>query len=101
MKYFISQPMKGKNEKEIKQEREQIIQEIKIQEPEAEIIESYFEDYNPDTGCIPLKFLSKSIEMLADADIAYFAKGWQNARGCKIEHDCAIAYDIVVIEHNI
>lgn len=101
MKYFISQPMQGKNEKEIRQEREQIIQAIKIQEPEAEIIESYFEDYNPDTGCIPLKFLSKSIEMLADADIAYFAKGWQNARGCKIEHECARAYDIVVIEHNI
>lgn len=35
---------------------------------------------------------------LAGADIAYFAKGWQDARGCKIENTCAIEYGIPVIE---
>jgi hypothetical protein len=34
----------------------------------------------------------------AGADIAYFAKGWQDARGCKIENTCAIEYGIPVIE---
>ena len=37
-------------------------------------------------------------ELLAGADIAYFAKGWQDARGCKIENTCAIEYGIPVIE---
>lgn len=34
---------------------------------------------------------------LAEADIAYFAKGWQYARGCKIEYECALKYGIKVI----
>lgn len=46
----------------------------------------------------PLWFLGKSLELLAGADIAYFAKGWQDARGCKIENTCAIEYGIPVIE---
>ena len=101
MKYFISQPMNGKSKEEIELERNKIIETIFKQDSEAEIIDSYFKDYNPYNGCIPLKFLSKSIELLADADIAYFAKGWENARGCKIEHDCALAYGITVVEHNV
>ncbi len=100
MKYFISQPMKDKTQEEIKEQREQIIAAIKEEDEEAVIIESYFEDYNPQNGCIPLKYLSKSLELLADADFAYFAKGYEDARGCKIEHDCALAYGITVIEEN-
>lgn len=34
----------------------------------------------------------------ATADVAYFAKGWDEARGCKIENTCAIEYGITVIE---
>lgn len=47
----------------------------------------------------PLWFLGKSLELLSTADIAYFAKGWDSARGCKIEHDCAVAYNIDAIEN--
>ena len=57
---------------------------------EIEVIDSYFEDYNPENGCIPLKYLAKSLELLADADVAYFVPGWENARGCKIENQAAI-----------
>ena len=32
------------------------------------------------------------------ADVAYFAKGWNEARGCKIEHTCAVEYGILTIE---
>jgi hypothetical protein len=92
--------MKDKTQEEIKEQREQIIAAIKEEDEEAVIIESYFEDYNPQNGCIPLKYLSKSLELLADADFAYFAKGYEDARGCKIEHDCALAYGITVIEEN-
>ncbi|MCR5704438.1 MAG: DUF4406 domain-containing protein [Eubacterium sp.] len=100
MKYFISQSMKDKTGQEIKEQREQIIAAIKAEDKDAVIIDSYFEDYDPKNGCIPLKYLAKSLELLADADILYCAKGWENARGCKIEHDCAVAYGITVIEEN-
>lgn len=99
VKVFISQPMKGKTEEEILKVREKAIASIKRNCGEdVEILDSYFEDYNPDAGCIPLKYLAKSLEILADADIAYFAKGWQDARGCRIENECAIEYGIEIIE---
>jgi hypothetical protein len=36
--------------------------------------------------------------LLADADIAYFVKDWHEARGCKIERICAMAYGIQIID---
>lgn len=99
IKLFISQPMRGKTEEEILKEREVAISRaISILNDEVEVIESYFEDYNPDNGCIPLKYLSKSLELLADADVAYFIGEWNQFRGCKIENTCAKEYGISVIE---
>lgn len=46
----------------------------------------------------PLWYLAKSLELLSAADVAYFVKGWEKARGCKIENTCAIEYGIDVIE---
>lgn len=46
----------------------------------------------------PLDYLARSIEFLAKADVAIFAPGWQNARGCRIEHQCAEDYGIPVME---
>lgn len=45
----------------------------------------------------PLWFLGKSIELLSTADLVYFAKGWETARGCIIEHSCAVAYMVKTI----
>ncbi len=99
VKVFISQPMKGKTEEEILKVREKAIASVKRKRGEdVEVLDSYFADYNPDTGCVPLKYLAKSLEILADADIAYFAKGWEDARGCRIENECAIEYGIKLIE---
>jgi hypothetical protein len=98
LKIFISQPMNGLSADEIMAKRGDIIATINnIFKDDFEIIDSYFADYNPNNGCIPLKYLSKSLELLADADMAYFAKGWETARGCKIEHDVAVAYGIPTI----
>lgn len=98
-KLFISQPMNGKTEEEILAVRKKAIESAKYMlNEDVEVIESYFEDYNPDKGCVPLKYLAKSLELLADADVAYFAKGWESARGCRIENQCAIEYGIDTIE---
>ena len=93
-KVFISQPMKDKTE----QERANMFQLAKESFPDAELIDSYFDDYKPSTGNVGLKYLAKSLELLADADVAYFAPGWDKARGCRIENECAIEYGIEVHE---
>ncbi len=46
---------------------------------------------------IPLCFLAKSIENMSLCHKAYFAKGWENARGCKIEHEIALQYGLEII----
>lgn len=63
---------------------------------EVEIIDSYFE--NAPACNRPLWFLGESLKLLATADIAYFAAGWEGARGCKIEHTCAEEYGVRIIE---
>lgn len=96
-KVFISQPMNGKTNEEIEAVREKAIASATdtLGEP-VEVIDSFFKDAPHDAK--PLWFLGKSLELLSNADVAYFAKGWENARGCRIEHECAIEYGIDLIE---
>lgn len=96
-KLFISQPMKDKSDDEILAEREKAIKSAEelLGEP-VQVIDSFFQSAPADAR--PLWFLGKSLELLSTADVAYFAKGWEEARGCKIENTCAIEYGITVIE---
>ena len=96
-KLFISQPMRGKTDEEILAVRKKAIESAEklVGEP-VEVIDSFFQAAPVDAK--PLWFLGKSLELLATADVAYFAKGWDEARGCKIENTCAIEYGITVIE---
>ena len=95
-KLFISQPMKGKSDEDILAERQKAIKsaEEKIGEP-VEVIDSFFQEAPVDAK--PLWFLGKSLELLAGADIAYFTKDWEGARGCRIEHTCALEYGIETV----
>ena len=95
MKVFISQPMKGKTDAEILKEREFAVTKIKEKygSDDAEIINSLLiNDYVSKNRA--LYCLGKSLTLLAEADVAYFVKGWEYARGCKIEHTCDIEYGV-------
>lgn len=96
-KLFISQPMRDKTDNEILHDRERAIANAEeIIGEKLEPLETFFDDFSADTK--PLEYLARSIEFLAKADIAYFAPGWESARGCKIEHECAVEYGIDRIE---
>lgn len=95
-KLFISQPMKGKTNEEILEVRKKAIKSAERELGEkVEVIDSFFQDAPVEAN--PLWYLSKSIELLSTADVAYFAKGWEEARGCKIENTCAIEYGIKLV----
>ena len=97
-KLFISQPMRDKTDEEILAEREKAVRVAKEMFGEdVEVIDSFFQ--SAPVGAKPLWFIGKSLEFLSDADIAYFAKDWQKARGCKIEHERAVEYGIPRIDH--
>ena len=95
MKAFISQPMNGKTDAEILKERSDAFALIKNVWEDAELIDTFInEPLTEKHG--GLRYLSKSIEMLDEADGIWMMKGWETARGCKLEHDCALAYGIPV-----
>ena len=85
-----------KTDEEILKERQMAIEKARnALSEDVEVIDSFFQSAPVDAK--PLWFLGKSLELLSTADIAYFADGWENARGCKIEHECAIQYGIKII----
>ena len=103
MKAMLSQPMNGKTEEEIRATREKAI--AALEEKGYEVVNTLFTDewYNPENmkarGVvqIPLCFLAKSLENMSLCHAAYFCKGWENARGCVIEHAAAEAYGLDII----
>lgn len=103
MKAMLSQPMAGKTDEEIIATREKA---IKVLESKGyEIVNTLFTDewYNKENmeqrGVvqIPLCFLAKSLESMSLCHAAYFCKEWENARGCRIEHEVAKAYGLEII----
>lgn len=96
-KLFISQPMTGKTNEEILNERNTAIESAKkLLGDDVEVIDSFFKD--APAKAKPLWFLGRAIELLSTADIAYFASGWESARGCIVEHQCAVNYGIPIID---
>ena len=102
-KAMLSQPMAGKTDEEIVATREKAIKVL--EEKGYESVNTLFTDewYSADAmkkrGVvqIPLCFLAKSLENMSLCHTVYFCKGWENARGCKIEHDAAVAYGLDII----
>lgn len=102
-KAMLSQPMGGKTDEEIVATREKAVSFL--EGAGYEIMNTLFTDewYNRENmekrGVvqIPLCFLAKSLENMSLCHAAYFCKGWENARGCRIEHDAAKAYGLEII----
>ena len=102
-KVMISQPMAGKTDEEIKTAREKAIEYLR--DRGYEVVNTLFTDewYSKDkmeereVVQIPLCFLAKSLENMSLCHAVYFCKGWENARGCRIEHDAAVAYGLDII----
>lgn len=100
VRLFISQPMRGLTDEEILKARGEIrVKAEKIIGGKVELIDSFIEEYPGEINkTVPVYYLGKSIQFLSQADLAYFGGDWQNARGCKIEHEIAKEYGIAILE---
>lgn len=95
-KVMLIQPMLGRNEDEIKREREMITEAIKSNG--QEVINTLFTEEAPKDSKQALWYLGKSIQAMAEADTVLLLPNWREARGCKIEYECAKAYGIETVE---
>jgi hypothetical protein len=90
--------MNGKTNEEIIKEREELTEFAMAKlGSDVEIIDSFFKDAPHDAK--PLWFLGKSFELLSTADACVFAKGYEKARGCVMEHKACENYGIKVFEY--
>ena len=90
MRVMISQPMRGKTNEEIRLERESLVEELK---KEGHIVvDTIVSEEAPKNMDEAIYYLSKSIEYIGKVDCVVFMPGWENARGCKIEHAVAKEY---------
>jgi len=102
-KAMLSQPMAGKTQEEIVATREKAMQTLS--ESGYEVVNTLFTDewYSHEqmeargVVQVPLCFLAKSLESMSLCHAAFFCKGWEKARGCRIEHDAAVAYGLKVL----
>ena len=102
-KAMLSQPMAGKTATEILETRNRAMETLARKG--YKVINTLFTDkwYSQEAmqargvENIPLCFLAKSLENMSLCHAAYFCKGWENARGCRIEHEAAKAYGLTII----
>lgn len=102
-KAMLSQPMAGKTQEEIVATREKAVAALTANG--YQVVNTLFTDewYSKEkmeergVVQIPLCFLAKSLENMSLCHAAYFCKGWENARGCRIEHEVAKAYGLTIL----
>ena len=97
-KVMVSQPMNGKTNEQIRKEREELV--IRLAEEGLQVIDTIIKEDAPKDVDEAIYYLAKSIEFIGQVDIVVFMKGWEKARGCKIEHQVAVEYGKEIIYCN-
>ena len=100
---MISQPMNGLTDEQILETKNRFLEFAKNEN--FEVVNTFFTNQlyiqsdMESLGVInhPLCYLSKSLIKMSLCNTVYFAKGWENARGCKIEHEVALQYGLDII----
>lgn len=106
-KVFLCLPMSGRSEedilKEIDEMKEASMHYFQDKHPGCEIV--YMTNYQSEAeeeSNNPVFLLGRGImTMMAQADVCLFSKNWKDSKGCKIEHDIAIAYNIDIMDMSI
>ena len=95
MKIFISFPMYGMSNRELRKVYNQYKRELSADYPEAEFIDSIIDLGKEATA---LDYIAESIRMIKQADIVFFGRHWEATRGCRVEHMVAEEYGKAIRE---
>lgn len=96
MIFMISQPMGGLSDEEVLLKRDRV--KTMLEQDGHSVIDTFYKADLPQSVKNPgLFWLGASLMDMSKCDAVYFCLGWENARGCKIEHDAAISYGLTVL----
>lgn len=92
MKVMISLPMNGHSDEDIRK-RIQLLTE-KFSKLHIDVVDSFITEEKV-CNHPNVYYLGRSImQFLSDVDAVYFDNGWEQARGCRIEHEVCKQYGI-------
>lgn len=97
LKVFISQPMSGKTSEEIQAVRNGV--KILLCRFYHDCFLEFIESFNPSAlgDDKPIEELGKCISLMQGADVVYFAKGYEESRGCSVEFEVASKYKKTIL----
>lgn len=96
MKVFISQPMAGYADNVIEEVRKTICEQFSIKN--EDLINNFDKTIPSGLKNDRVWCLGDSICLMAVANLVIFAPGWEEARGCRIEHKICEEYGIPFAE---
>lgn len=103
---FISVPMSGRSDEEIREiiyaARDNVRRILKERGVDVVWIYDNLNCRGPETpslydasgGCVRLHYLGEAIKKLGMSSVCYFCSGWEKAHGCRIEHAVCEEYGI-------
>lgn len=94
IKVFISQPMTGRTDEEITEERIKAISAVQKRYPLCYVMEIDSFNKGALNNSNPVTELGKCVSLMTDADVVVFCDGWGTSKGCNVEHEVAVQYDI-------
>lgn len=94
-KIMISQPMRGKTIEQIRKERLHTID--LLESKNYVVVNSIMSGKIPKDADEAIYNLSRAIRIMSRVDGVFFMKGWEQARGCRIEHEVATLYEKEII----
>lgn len=108
MKIFISQPMTGLDEEEILFTREKEKAKARLMfGDDVEFAPSYTPDAvryrletsgrRPENYNWDMHWTIDAMRFMCSCDVVWFVRGWQESKGCKIEHEMATQFGLDVV----
>ena len=92
---MLSYPMKGKSREEVEKIRDEMIDVIFDKLGDTYIImDTIIKDIDSKTE---LECFAESVYHLSQSETLLMGEGWEESRGCKLEHDIAKAYGLKII----
>ena len=98
MKVMISQPMAGKTVEEVKSGRQRVVD--RLTKMGHEVVDSIIAKEPPETKAVALWYLGGALQIMSKCDAVLFMRGWDTARGCRIEHQAALDYGLELLSES-
>ena len=103
IKVFVSCPMNGLDRDQIikvqKDTFDKFVNEYGIKSIDYQLMDTCMTlDVPSDISNTSLYYFGHSIILMSEANLVLFAPGWKGTRGCVLEHEIAIKYDIPTFE---